>query len=103
LSDAKLIAEVDARLEDWQQGDSLLDVDVPFVHLADLNKPITPQSREIANSLADGDPLANIATAVPGFVVTTQTCDIVRPCEERALVQIAALEPVDPGMIGRTG
>jgi hypothetical protein len=67
LSDAKLIAEVNGGLEDWQQGDAILGVDVPFIHLADLTKPITPQSCEIAKSPEDGDPLANIPTTVPGL------------------------------------
>jgi hypothetical protein len=99
LSDAKLIAEVNERLENWQQGDTILGVDVPFIHLADLTRPITPQSCEIAKSPEEGDALANIATMVPGFVVTTQTCDIVRPCDERALLQLAALEAVEPDML----
>jgi hypothetical protein len=99
LSNAKLIAEVNEGLEDWQQGDTILGVDIPFIHLADLTRPITPQSCEIAKSPEEGDPLANIATMVPGFVVTTQTCDIVRPCDERALVQIAALKGVEPDQL----
>jgi hypothetical protein len=32
-----------------------------------------------------------VSVNVPGFAVLTQTCDLIRPCSERALVRVAAL------------
>jgi hypothetical protein len=100
---AGIISDVDAALGEWQQGDVILGADVPFFHLADLTRPVTPQSEEFATEIQDGgDPLANIASTVPGFVVISQTCDLVRSSGERALVQVAALVSVDPATVEET-
>jgi hypothetical protein len=95
LPDAAVISEVDRALNDWQQGDVILGADLPFFHLADVSRPISLEAEEFASVSPGGEPLANIAYAVEGLVVTTQTCDVVRSCMERALVQVAALVQVD--------
>ena len=90
-------AAIDKRLENWRQGDVVLDVDLPFLHLADYDNPITPEADAAASSdkTGDGDPLNPIFVNVPGFVIVTQTCDLVRKCAERPLAQLAILRRVD--------
>jgi hypothetical protein len=91
---------IDAVLAGWRQGDITLDAGLVFLHLADLARPITAEARETSRSLwPDGppphpDPGAVFAEA-PGFVVLTQTCDIVRPSSQRPYLEIAPLVPVD--------
>jgi hypothetical protein len=94
-SNAELFAAIDERLRDWQQGDVLLGIDLPFLRMASYDRPITAESEQLAAARAEGgDILATIAIDVPGFAIISQTCDLIRPCEERAIVKLAALTPV---------
>lgn len=92
---------VDNRLAEWRQGDLLLAADLPFVHLASGRVPLTEQANEVVsgsppenNGSAESD-LLDILTDVEGHIVLTQTCDIVRSCQERPFVQLAPLIAVD--------
>jgi hypothetical protein len=71
-------AEVDRALAEWRQGDCTLG-DHWFVQ------------RTIAN--ADGVDLEE--TPVPGFVVLTQTCDVIRSASDRPVLEVSPLVAVD--------
>jgi hypothetical protein len=98
---AEVVAAIDARLQDWQQGDVLLAGEVPFVYLADYDRPVTlhAQQAAAADQSAGGDSLGVISVDVPGLAILTQTCDLIRSCLERPLVQVAALAPLQPDIL----
>ena len=87
---------VDDALRAWRQGDVSRDAGLEFLHLADLSRPHSPESVEAARILAS-DVAGNavgvepILYAVLGVVMLTQTCDIVRDCQDRPFVEVAPL------------
>jgi hypothetical protein len=93
----ELIAQTDARLRDWRQGDVVIDKSLPMLHLAIAGSPLTPEAELAANEDPDGKPEdAIIVTGeAPGFVVLSQTCDLVRSCSTRPYVELAALIEVN--------
>lgn len=80
---------VTASLEAWRQGDFALG-EHWFVLRFNLQKPITQEAIRDAQEGAD---LTEIA--VQGLVVVTQTCDIVRSCEDRPFVEVVPLVEVN--------
>lgn len=82
---------VDAALRHWRQGDCVVG-EHWFVHRLDLNTPLT---EEAVDAAAEGIDL--VETEVRGFVIVSQTCDVVRSCVERPYVEIAPLVEVDTG------
>jgi hypothetical protein len=94
--DAGYESEVDATLRTWRQGDAIIGESLGFLYISDLSKPLSPLARKEAESgFADGENLTSIGADVPGFVVVTQTCDLLKPCSQRPYVQLAALQKVD--------
>jgi hypothetical protein len=92
-----LIATIDEQLNDWNQGDVVLGGPIQFVLLADFNQPITPEAEVAAAADPNGDQaLGTVVTAVPGFAVLTQSCDLVRSCRDRPFVNLAVLVEVEP-------
>ncbi len=91
-------SQIDAALRHWQQGDAILGHGLPFLHIADLNKPVTPAARAEAE-LGTSEDLTSIAVEVPGFVVVSQTCDVLKPCSDWPYVQLAALQPTDENLL----
>jgi len=85
------LAQIDAALAPWRQGDAALDSGAFFLHLADLRRPITPEAREAQAATGSGASVEGVASAFPGFVVLSQTCDIVKPCRASPFVEVAAL------------
>lgn len=89
---------IDACLGSWQQGDAYVGTDIPFLHLADLRHPLSEQARSMAETeQVDGleaDSLVAVATDTAGFVVISQTCDIIRSSSDRPFVEIAVLQEV---------
>ena len=88
--------EIDEALQVWRQGDVSLDAGLEFVHLADLSCPHSPASVQVAGDLADnGEAIEVGATSVLdevlGLVMLTQTCDVVRGCQNRPFVEVAPL------------
>lgn len=83
------IASVDTALASWRQGDCVLG-EQWFAHRLERSLPVTDAGRAAAGAEAD---LAE--TQVPGFVIVTQTCDIVRSCAERPYVEVCPLVEVD--------
>lgn len=86
---ALLVRSVDKALEEWRQGDCVLG-EHWFVHRIDKSIPVTAAGRAAVEAGAD---LAE--QEVQGFVVVTQTCDVVRSCADRPFVELCPLVEVD--------
>ncbi|MEN8260006.1 MAG: hypothetical protein ABFS02_05375 [Pseudomonadota bacterium] len=82
-------SSVDDALKDWRQGDCVIG-EQWFVHRLAIDTPLT---KDAADASSQGIGLAE--AEVCGFVVLTQTCDIVRLCIERPYVEVAPLVEVD--------
>lgn len=80
---------VDAGLKEWQQGDCILEPSW-FVFRIDPQAPLTDDAKK-----ASGDGADLVEQAVVGFVVVTQTCDIVRSSADRPWVEVSPLVEVD--------
>ncbi|MGG6269123.1 hypothetical protein ACQ4M3_25620 [Leptolyngbya sp. AN03gr2] len=80
---------VTTSLQAWRQGDFVLG-EQWFVLRYNLQKPIT---QEAIRDAQEGVDLTEIA--VRGLVVVTQTCDIVRSCEDRPFVEVVPLVEVE--------
>lgn len=82
--------------DQWCQGDVILVPDgLTFVCWADLSNPLTPAAKEAAGK--DGAGLDVISDVVEGFVVVTQTCDMVRDPSKRPFVELAKLVKAEEG------
>ena len=83
------IASIDTILASWRQGDCVLGAQWFVYRIA---KPsIAAEARE-AITQADAD---LVETEVRGFIVVTQTCDIVRSCAARPFIELCPLVEVD--------
>jgi hypothetical protein len=82
-------AEVDRALGAWRQGDCVLG-DHWFVHRINTAYVVTDAGRAAADAGVD---LAE--QQVVGLVVVSQTCDVVRSCEERPFVEVCPVVEVD--------
>jgi hypothetical protein len=94
---------VDKALEEWRQGDVILKPGFFMSHLAVAGSPLTPAASEVAEQYSGGNPqdLLSVESEVAGFVVLTQTCDLVRECKARPYVQLAPLREVTPEELGQ--
>jgi hypothetical protein len=88
-SDAARIAAIDRALADWRQGDCVLG-EQWFAYRVDPSVGLTVAARAAAKAGAD---LAE--TFVAGLVVVTQSCDVVRGCEDRPFVEVSPLVELD--------
>lgn len=84
-----LTASIDRALAEWRQGDCVLG-EHWFAHRLEKSLALTDAGRIAAQAGVD---LAE--QAVPGFVVVTQTCDVVRSCADRPYVEVCPLVEVD--------
>lgn len=84
-----LITSIDKVLASWRQGDCALG-EYWFAHLLDKSFPVTDAGRIAAQA---GAYLAE--QEVEGFVIITQTCDVVRSCAERPFIEVCPLVEVD--------
>ena len=87
---------IDEALRAWRQGDVSLDDGLEFLHIADLSRPHSPASRQVADAMADRGEFIKAGSAavlelVRGMVMLSQTCDVVRGCQERPFVEVAPL------------
>lgn len=89
-SDSAAVAEIDAALAPWRQGDLALE-ERWFIHAGDPSVPLTDAAAE-----ADTTGLQALTSEVSGLAILTQTCDIVRSCIDRPYVEVAPLVAVDP-------
>ena len=89
------IKEVDETLKNWSQGDYVVSASW-FMHRFNPQQPLTESSQDSVNQ----EPEAYIAEdEVRGFVVVTQTCDLVRSCKDRPFVEIVPLVEVDKQLL----
>jgi hypothetical protein len=86
------IPDIDAALERWSQGDCTMGADCWFVTRFDPQRPLTPDAADVVAVDAEAD---LTESSVSGFVVVTQTCDLVRSCAERPFVEVSPLVTVD--------
>lgn len=97
-----LVEKVDDALSGWCQGDVGRDTDLEFVFLADLSMLHSRASVEASRrqGRTTKTPSSGIVAIsdrhVEGFVILTQTCDLVRSCKIRPYVEIAPLVVVSP-------
>lgn len=87
LSDEKRHA-VDVAIKNWRQGDCVVG-EHWFVYRLDATAPLTEAAMAAAKQGAD---LAE--TEVYGLVIVSQTCDIVRSCDDRPYIEVAPLVEV---------
>lgn len=83
------VEKVDEALRDWRQGDCVLG-EHWFLFRTDTHRPLTP---EAASASAEG--IENVEVEVKGFMLVTQTCDLVRSCRGRPFVEVSPLVEVD--------
>lgn len=76
--------------ENWQQGDVILAPEaLSFVHWADLGNPLSDTAKAVAADENSG--LDVVVSEVSGFVIVTQTCDLVREATKRPYVELAPI------------
>ena len=90
---------IDQAVRAWRQGDVTLDHGLEFLHVADLSRPHSPASCQVAEAPAnDGETMGGGATPildeVRGMVILSQTCDVIRGCRDRPFVEVAPLTEV---------
>lgn len=95
--------DIDAALAVWRQGDVALSPNLPFVHFADLARPLTNPARQTAieaGRVEHSEPAIDaIFSEIPGVVILTQTCDIVRKTTTRPFVEVAPLLSEEPDIV----
>lgn len=87
--DADGCDQVDAALLPWRQGDCVVG-EQWFVFRTDLERPLT-----LAGAAASAEGVDTAESEVFGFMVLTQTCDLVRTSSERPFVEVCPLVEVD--------
>lgn len=89
VSDEAKLHAIDKALKAWRQGDCVLG-EHWFLFRFATNAPITEEAAQAADEGVDAG-----EAEVRGFMVATQTCDIVRTCSERPFVEVCPLVDVD--------
>lgn len=87
------LQEVDEALALWRQGDCYLG-EAWFVFGINSSLPLTQVAKETTS-----EDMELAEAPVRGFVVLTQTCDIVRPCQQRPFVEVTPLVEVDSKLL----
>jgi hypothetical protein len=91
------ITAINAAMKIWRQGDFFLAEDLFFIHLANLACPLTNEATELAaerTKSSESLEIEGVASAVIGYVVITQACDIARDCRTRSYIELCPLVPV---------
>jgi hypothetical protein len=94
------IAAIDRCLREWRQGDVVIGSALSFVHVADLDAPSTPAAEALLATRGNGERFFYVSVDIEGFVVLSQTCDIVRSCAKRPYVEVCPLVTVGSDQIG---
>ncbi|WP_419183633.1 hypothetical protein [Scytonema hofmannii] len=87
------IREVDDTLKEWCQGDCVLG-EYWFIQRFNPQRPLTSDSADVAQENTD-----LVESEVKGFVVVTQTCDIVRSSADRPFVEVVPLVEVNEQLL----
>lgn len=89
LSDAEHHPQIDEALRSWRQGDCVIG-EQWFAHRVDHEQPLTEEAREAIRAGVD------LAESMElGFMVLTQTCDIVKKSHMRPYIEVCPLIEVD--------
>lgn len=72
---------IDEILQEWRQGDCALGVGPRFLFRTHVEEPLTESGRAAASKGSDA-----AEEEVDGFIVATQTCDIVRPAAKQLTI-----------------
>lgn len=92
-SEETALEEIDRALQHWRQGDCVLG-EQWFVSRVEPERPLT-----IEASAAAEEGLENAEAEVRGFMVATQTCDLVRGCARRPYVEVCPLVEVEDAIL----
>jgi hypothetical protein len=87
------LQQINRSLETWQQGDCVVG-EHWFVYRFNSQHPLTDEAKTVVEDDADGD-IDLVESEVMGFMVVTQTCDIVRSCVDRPFLEVVPLIQVD--------
>ena len=87
---------IDAALADWRQGDCVVDGEHWFIHRGEEARKSGFQHEQ-----SDKDSPELLESEVEGFVILTQSCDVVRKWSERPFVIISPLVAVDPNDLSK--
>ncbi len=87
---------IDHALQDWRQGDYVL-METFFTFRFSRENPLTQASEEVAQESTSD----LVEDPVPGLVIVTQTCDIVRSSKNRPFIQVSPLNETDPETMPR--
>jgi hypothetical protein len=82
---------LDAALREWRQGDFVVGETLCPLMCSPAH-PISTAAREVA---LEGQGTQLIGVEAPGWVVVSQTCDIVAPSSTRAFIQLSPLVALD--------
>jgi hypothetical protein len=92
--DAGDVAQVEATLQEWRQGDVTLDTGLFIVHLAHKRLPLTKEARAALDGEQAEEDVFGVCSKVDGLIVVTQSCDIVKDCSKSEFVEVSPLVPV---------
>jgi hypothetical protein len=84
---------VDEKLQSWRQGDCVLG-EHWFLFRTHVAQPLT-----VAGAAAASEETDSAEAGVVGFMIATQTCDIVRTCGDRPFIEVCPLVEVDDSML----
>lgn len=84
---------IDRALGDWRQGDCVLG-EQHFIFRLDTETPLTGEAATAADEGADA-----AEVEVRGFMVATQTCDIVRSCRDRPFLEVCPLVEIEEAVL----
>lgn len=87
--DAVGVEQVDERIATWRQGDCVVGDDW-FLFRTNMENPLTDDGKAAVVEGVD-----SAETPVCGFAVLTQTCDLVRSCVDRPVVEVSPLVEVN--------
>ncbi|MFH0943833.1 MAG: hypothetical protein V2A76_01435 [Planctomycetota bacterium] len=86
---------VDEALLDWRQGDCVIGKQ-HFLYRFHPNRPLSEAAVAAAAEEVD-----TAESRVFGFMVASQTCDLVRPCADRPYVEVCPLVEVGDTQLGQ--
>jgi hypothetical protein len=87
------IDRVNSALQKWKQGDCTIGEHI-FVHQFDPKQPLITTK---PYTVIDEESL--VKSVVRGFVVLTQTCDLVRDCQDRPYLEISPLIEIETNFL----
>jgi len=86
-------AEIDRILQDWRPGDCVIGENHWVLFRINPDAPLSDAAKE---AVFDDNSSESAEEEVLGFMVSTQSCDIVRSCVDRHYVEVCPLVKVEP-------